>query len=448
MAKAAAPRHFQLFKPETLRGTAGFIRTGQMRSGQWWLLDARDRPFLSRGVNAVNRTDRPSGRAGPYTAAVDRLNAAGGPATFVNSVLSRLRAWHVNTFAAWTAFEFHNCDLYYTEMLEFRKLVPETTIKLGGAMLPDVFDPKWAEACAAWAMEICGPNRARENLIGYFTDHELGWAQPNAEGLFAQMKPGPAAKPRVERPSLLQICLSLEPSFPAYHAAWEFALASAGNLPLLAQAWDVALPNKEALRQLTLADTPLLSDGYLRDNERFSREFARRYFSTCAAAIRRSDPHHLVLGCRFGGPPGSAVIAECVYPHVDVLSANDYHDTLASRLDAYWRANAMPILVGDFSWSGDYFTRRAPTGEPRGRTSVERMLAKGRHALEEAVVHPAVVGYAWHRWVDLPDDHPPFGQGLVHVDDREAREHTELFSDINARAEALRRAAAPPVPAA
>jgi hypothetical protein len=447
MPKAVVPRILSDFKAETLRGTAGFVRAGQTRAGQWWLLDARDRPFLSRGVNAVNRTGRPNGRAGPYTAAVDRLNGAGGPETFVNSVLSRLRAWHVNTFAAWTAFEFFNRDLYYTEMLEFRKLVPETTIKLGGAMLPDVFDPKWIEACSAWAAEICGPNRARDKLIGYFTDHELGWAQPNADGLFAQMKPGPAAKPRVERPSLLQICLSLEPSFPAYHAAWEFALASGGSLSQLAQAWDVALPNKEALRQLTLADTPLLSAGYLRDNERFSREFARRYFSTCAAAIRRSDPHHLVLGCRFGGPPGSAVVAECTYPQVDVLSANDYHDTLAQRLDVYWRANAMPILVGDFSWAGDYFTRRASPGEPRGRTSVERMLAKGRLALEEAVVHPALVGYAWHRWVDLADDHPPFGQGLVHIDDREAREHTELLADINARAESLRRAAAPPASA-
>jgi hypothetical protein len=215
-------------------------------------------------------------------------------------------------------------------------------------------------------------------------------------------------------------------------------------LAQLAAAWEIALPNKEALRQLTRADTPLLSAGYLRDNERFTREFARRYFSTTAAAIRRSDPHHLVLGCRFGGPPGPAVLAECIYPQVDVLSANDYHDTLDQRMDIYWRANAMPILIGGFAWMGDYFTQRAQPGEPRGRTSVERMLARGRLALERAVGHPAVVGYAWHRWADLPDDGPPFGQGLVHIDDREAREHTELLSDINSRAEALRRAAAAP----
>ncbi len=451
MAKAAAPRHLPDFRPETIRGTAGFVRVGQTSVGQWWLLDAHDRPFLSRGVNGVNRAGRADGRAPPtgvYAAALERRHGAEDPAAFVQAVLSRLREWRINTLAAWTAPEFFDRGLHYAEVLEFRKLVPETTIKLGGAMLPDVFDPKWAEACAVRAAEICLPRRERAEFIGYFTDHELGWAQPRADGLFAQMKSEPATAPRLERPSLLQICLSLEPSFPAYHAAWEFALAAAGGeLAALAKTWEVVLPNKEALRQLTQADTALLSEGYLRDNERFSREFARRYFSTCAAAIRRSDPNHLVLGCRFGGPPGSAVVAECVYPHVDVLSANDYHDTLALRLDAYWQANAMPILVGDFSWAGNYFTQRPRSGELRGRTSVERMLARGRAALEEAVVHPAVVGYAWHRWVDSPDDAPPFGQGLVHVDDREAREHTELLFDLNTRAESLRRAAVVPASA-
>ena len=32
------------------------------------------------------------------------------------------------------------------------------------------------------------------------------------------------------RPSLLQLCLSLEPNFSAYHAAWEFALALHGGI--------------------------------------------------------------------------------------------------------------------------------------------------------------------------------------------------------------------------
>jgi hypothetical protein len=57
-----------------------------------------------------------------------------------------------------------------------------------------------------------------------------------------------------------------------------------------------------------------------------------------------------------------------------------------------------------------------------------------------------VVGYAWPRWADTPEDQPPFGGGLVHVDDREAREHTELLADLNARAVVLHLDASPRPP--
>jgi hypothetical protein len=454
MAKAAstAPRHLSDFKPETVRGHVGFVRVGQTTAGQWWLIGPDDRPFFSSGVTTVNRTGRSDGRAtqpGPYTIAVDADSGDdGGAARFVAKTLARLHRWNMNTLGAWSDPALFDRGLFYTETLEFRRLVPETAIKFGGASLPDVFNPKWVEACDARAAEICGPRRESTELIGYFSDHELGWAQPHAEPIAVQVNVAPELAPRIERPSLLQICLSLDPSFPAYHAAWEFTLAAyVGELPLLAKAWEVELANKETLRQLTLAETPLLGKCYLRDNVRFTREFARRYFAACAAAIRRHDPHHLVLGCRFGGPPGSSVLAECVAPAVDVLSANDYHETPGRRMNEYWRATSMPILIGGFCWNSDYFTQCPPDSNWRSPTSVERMLARGRSALEGAIVHPAVVGWAWQRWMDFPDDEPPFGHGLVHLNDREAREHTELLAQINAHAESLRRAAARHSPA-
>ncbi|MES1167446.1 MAG: hypothetical protein ABUL68_05525, partial [Pseudomonadota bacterium] len=219
-----------------------------------------------------------------------------------------------------------------------------------------------------------------------------------------------------------------------------------GGLEALAQAWEIALPNKEALRQLTRADTPVLSEGYRQDHARFTREFARRYFAVCAAAIRKYDTHHLILGCRFAGLPDAAVLAECVHPQVDVLSVDAGSGLPEAPTDEFGRAGAMPVLLGEFSWTGESLTRRAATGEWRGLTSVERMLARGRAGLQRAMAHPAVVGYAWPRWADTADDQPPFGGGLVHVDDREAREHTELLADLNARAAALRLAAVPRFP--
>jgi hypothetical protein len=429
------------FKPETIRGTAGYFRVGQTRAGTWWFVDPADAVFFSRGVNAINRTGSTRGslaKPGPYAAAVDALHGAEEPQVFVETVLVRLNAWRCNTLGAWTAPEFFDRGTAYLELLEFRQAASETTIKLAGANVPDVFDPRWVEACDQRAAERCAPRALSRDLIGYFTDHEPAWAQPGSGA-------GDGSG-RAERPSLLQICLSLEPSFPAYHAAWEFTLAAhGGELATLARAWGAVLPNKEALRQLTLADTALLSPGYLRDQERFTREFARRYFSVTAAAIRRHDPHHLILGCRFVGAPAAAILAECVSPNVDVLSIDPDYEAPVERVDAAYRAQGMPVLVGEFGWTGEAFTKRPREDEPRGQTTVERMLVRGRTSLERIIAHPAVVGYAWPRWVDRADQQPPFGEGLVHVDDYEAREHTELLTDINDRVAVLRLATNDPV---
>ena len=429
------------FPPETVRGAPGFFRVGQAR-GQWWLIDPHDRPFFSRGVTAVNRSGRIGGRwaaPGPYTTAVEAKYGP-DPAAFVRATVQRLRAWHFNTLGAWATPEFFDQGMAYTEIIDFSRTGPQ--IRAHGARLPDVYDPAWSAALDAWAKERCAPRRESRELIGYFTDHELGWAQPGAEGLYAQLKPE-EGQVRPERPSLLQICLSLEPSFAAYHAAWEFALAlHGGGLERLAATWGIELPNKETLRAWTNDEKPLLGEGYLRDCGLWSREFARRYFAAVAMAVRRHDPNHLVLGCRFGGPPGAAVLVECVFPAVDVLSAGSYRDTLADRIDLYHRATGMPVLVGEFAWVSEYFTRQRMDREPAGLTSVERMLRKGRAALERAFTHPALVGYAWNRWVDHPESESLFGSGLVHIDDRESVEHTELLTFLNGRAERLRRAAA------
>ena len=431
------------FKPETIAGAPGRFRVGQTAAGQWWFIDPDDRAFFSRGVNGVNRAGAADGRAGkpgPYAAAVVAAHGAADPREFVETVLVRLSAWRCNTLGAGVTPEFFDRGTAYTESLEFGKVLPEALIRLAGARVPDVFDPRWVEACDRRAAELAAPLALSRELLGYFTDHELGWAQPADAG--AAGEPGGR---RAERPSLLQICLSLEPSFPAYHAAWEFALAAhGGELAVLARAWEAPLPNKEALRQLTLADTALLGAGYRRDHERFTREFARRYFAVTGAALRRHDPAHLVLGCRFAEAPGAAILAECIPPHVDVVSVNHRQETPWTAVEACHRAHGRPVLLGAWGWTGEAFLGQPRADEPRGQTTVERMLARGRAAAERLVTHPALVGYAWPRWADRSGQQPPFAEGLVHIDDSEAREHTELLSDLNARAPALRLAAADP----
>lgn len=415
------------FKPESLRGRAGFFRVGQTFAGQWWLLDPHDRPVFMKAVAAVNRYGRagpPPEHRGAYALAVEQRHGHENIEGFSRVAQQRLRSWDVNTVGPWAEPLLAGAGFYSTAVADFRSAgVP--VIHLHGVHLPDVFDPGWLGACERRATEAVAPWVGRTDFIGYYTDDALGWGEV-----------------RADRPSLLQICLSLEPGFFAYHAAWEFVLAPhAGDLAALAREWRVELPNKEVIRQRTVAERPLVAAGYLRDNERFTREFAHRYFTATAGALRRHDADHLVLGCRFSQPTGDPVLVACVYPHVDVVSWHCHGPDFGSRANLYTVAQGMPLLLTAFGVSNERF-RTAPFKLHSGPTRLERMLRDGRRALSEACAHPAVVGYEWGRWADEADEAPPFGSGLVHVDDREAIEHTELIAQINARAERVRRRAA------
>ena len=387
------------------RGTPGFFRTAPDAAGRWWLVDAHDCAFFCKAVHGVQAT-------------------AGEGET---DSIARLRHWGFNAGGAGGDGAARADGLAFMATADFCRAGP--LIHAPGARLPDVFNSAWSRRAAEHALAVCAPLAAERGLIGWLTDDGLGWAQPDLV-VSPGSNPGAAG-----RPTLLQICLSLEPGFAAYHAAWEFVLAlHGGGLAAVARAWGAPLANKGVVRELTRAEQGLATRGYLRDAARWTREFARRYFSSTAAAIRAADPNHLVLGARCAGPVGESVRAECVNPAVD-LPLLDW-----SELPPFTAAVAGPLLVDNVCWAEERFFR-APAGPSRRLTTVERMLRRGRAALEHAARHPAVVGYVWRQWLDELGEQPPFARGLVHPNGAEAREHTELLAEFNARAETVRCAA-------
>lgn len=395
---AVPPARF--LRPGSVRGRAGFFHVGQDGAGRWWLASPAGAPFYLRGVHGVRAAHAPGAGALPPDS------------------LARLRDWGFNTIGIGRGDATGRDDGWpFIATVEF---APAGQIITGsGLRLPDVFDPEWTRLAAERALEICPPQKDCRELVGWVSDAHLAWGLPTAAG----------------RPSLLQVCLSLEPSFPAYHAAWEFALAlHAGRLDALAQAWEVPLANKEVVRELTRVERGLRTRGYLRDDVRWAREFARRYFATTAPAIRAADPNHLVLGCRFRTEVGAAVLGACIYPAVDVALPH------WAELPATGVAPVHPVLAGEVSWVGPDFLR--PQAGPRASrlTTIERMLRRARLALDRVARHPAVVGYAWARWEDEPGERAPFGGGLMHLDGTDAPEHTELLGAFNARAADLRPA--------
>jgi hypothetical protein len=266
------------FPPESIRGAPGYVRLGRTRGGVWWLLGPDDRPFLAcdafRGAAASWAGASLSAAAWPSGTVVVAGGAPGAGA----------RRW--------------------LGLVPFRSAAPGAAIHLQGVHLPDVFDPGWSQTCAARAAGVCRPGLGDARLVGWLTDPDLHWRQ-SAGGL--------------PRPALLQVCLSLEPKFAAYHAAWEFVLAAhGGDLEAVSAAWETPVPNRESLRQLTHGDQVLSGAGFLHDDAHFTREFARLYFASAVAAIRAADPAHLVIASIPSDSP--AAVGEIAASLADLLA--------------------------------------------------------------------------------------------------------------------------------
>jgi len=392
-------------RPGTRRGTAGFFNVARQADGRWTLLDPAEEPFFCKAVHGVTQAQLPGDAGWPRDSA------------------ARLRGWGFNALGAGDDGSVRPDGLPYLATVDFCRAGPP--IVAPGLRLPDVFAGDWPALAAAWAQTTCAPLTDTPELLGWVTDDTISWA----------------GRPGGGRPSLLQICLSLEPTFAAYHAAWEFVLAlHRGSLDAVARAWGVVLNNKETVRTMTRAEHGIATRGYARDDARWSREFAQRYFATTSAAIRAVDPHHLLFGCRFeagGGAasaaaPGPQVVAACTYPAVDVTLRN------WNELPTNDAAGAQPVLADDVCWVDETGARAVAKRRQPRLTTLERMLRRGRTGLERMARHPAVVGYVWSRWQDEPGEQPPFARGLVHVNGNEAREHTELLASFNARAETVR----------
>lgn len=386
------------FKPEAWRGSRDRFRIGLTREGVWWWVTPTDEPGFICGVEGVRPVPgQPAGQA----------------------LLGQLAGWGFNLLGPASAPPFTGHGLAHLISLELRG-AESTRIRVGGAHLPDVFDAGWAAMCASRVAAV----NAGSGLAGYLSDRELGWAQPSAA----------VAAP--SRPTLLQLCLGLDPRHAAYHAAWEFVLAPrGGELAALNGAWGVALRNKEALRQMTLAEEPLTTPGYLVDHARFTREFAQRYFRTAAAAVRQADPGRLF----FGAPVSVALpeeIREAAAAQVDVFVTDAAPAT----------ASGGPVLVSGFNWTA--FADEPASADDAGLSRLELMHRRGRAALQALAAHPRVIGYEWgaHVHGDRATE-APFASGLLYEDGSVAHEHVQPLAAINRQVVRWHAGAAGPVSA-
>ena len=371
------------------RGDPTRHQVGQTAAGQWWWFDPAEGPRVIAGVQGVNRS----------------LGA--------EPIWPQLEDWGFNLLGPDTAEALRNRGGAYLHPLELRRTVGQP-IYQHGVQLPDVFDPRWEETAEQHVNAVV----PTASLAAYLSDSELAWGEAAVPGV------------ALTRPTLLQVCLSLDPAFAAYHAAWEFVFAQrGGEFTRLTADWEVALPNKETLRQMTRDEKPLDSVGYRADLGRFTQQFAVRYFGGVRRILKAIDPGRLWL---------SAPLHPSTPEEVRVITAQHCDVILVSQIGL--GKGLSPELWVEVDWAQG--SGAEPPSEPVGVSALERMMRRGREQLVAAIRAPQVVGYLWGHYGDgdMAVD-GPFTSGLFDEVGRVNHAHVQVLSSINYRAAALRATA-------
>lgn len=379
----------------------GFFRT-QRRGQAWWFVDPQGRPMLAVGTDHVNYNAHFSEKMGyaPYHRKVEAK--FGSEEAWSKDATRRLRAWNFNTLGAGGSAKARYRGLAHTEFLSFgadfsstAALVPKTT----WTGWPDVFDPRWARFCDLRAAERCGPERRDPWLLGYFLDNELEWWGKHGQkwGLAeeAWRLPATAAGKRALVASLVRFYSGDAAAFNA-----DFGTKFA-RFEGLADSQEPAQPLTERGRRALMG---------------FVRQAAQRYFQATTAAVRRHDPNHVILGCRFAhDAPDAAwqwagrtcdVVSVNMYPRIDFERAHvvGLKEHLGSRFALCHR----PLMLTEWSFPAldahDTQGRPLPSRHGAGmRVDTQAQRAQCYEIMQRALFAlPYVVGSDYFMWADEP----------------------------------------------
>jgi agarase len=426
----------------------GFFRVEQ-QGGVCWLVDPDGGRFLSKGVNNIrfdpdniHNTERV-----PYREACTRKY--GDRFAWRTAAADRLRAWHFNTVGCWSDEHVAGAGSQPLAYARTADLGASFRLHRPDEAFPDVFDPGFAAHVADRARSQCAPHRNATALLGTFIDNELHWSTDWRGGdelltLFMNLPPR-----RPGRIAALEMLQAHYRDIGNFNAAWRLNAASweqLGHMPQVRPPF-VRLPPggaNEAREAAANRQDPLRAV-FASDCDAFASVVADRYFELCVFAIKAVDPHHLVIGSRFGAPALPGVIAAAAR-HLDVISFNCYAFDPTETI-AIFAAADKPCLITEFSFRGDDAgLPNSRGGGPRVAGQTERAAAFEAY-VSAALRQPSIVGYHWFEHADQPAagrfDGEDSNYGVVTIEDEVYSELTATMTRVNARAEALHAAGTP-----
>jgi len=392
------------------------------------LIDPLGRGFIVRGVEHFEYNGFKTNE-GTYPHAEACKNRHGSPEKWADFAAKRLRDWGFNYLGSGSSPETHYRGLPHTYLIgmggktAWDRKWDEMTIRSEKCKksFPDVFHPDFPSWCEKVASVSCAPHRNDPWLVGYFIDNELPWWGTKGLGPYC---------------GLYDAALSCRSNHTARIAAERLA-----------------------------SEHPEWSEECLA--EEFQREVAERYFSITTDAIRRHDPNHLILGCRFLNCKN---VADCVLQvagkYCDVVTANVYpwadlnrgyvrmgrsleNVSVEEELCRVHRLCKRPMLVTEWSFLGLDSGLPCTTGAgQRFETQSERACAAELFARTQLGL-PFLLGYNFFMYLDQPASTgdaagEDCNYGLVTIEDKPYPELVEMFTRLNREISSTGRYKEPP----
>jgi hypothetical protein len=403
---AAAAKTFPAFESSLLmqnkpRRATGFFRT-EADGDTWWLVDPNGKRTLSIGTDHVRYDGHWCEALGYAPYGRNAARKYGSADAWAREATRRLREWNFNVLGAGSSPQTRYRGLAHTEFLSFgadfsgvAALVAKTT----WTGWPDVFDPRFERFCELHARERCEASRDDPWLLGYFLDNELEWwgksHRPWGMAEDACKLPATAAGKKALVASLRAFFKNDAAAFNA-----EFG-AKLGSFDELTALTDLPQPKTDRAKDALAG---------------FIAEAAARYFQITTAAVRRHDPNHLVLGCRFAhDAPDSAwrqagatcdVVTVNVYPRIDLW--RDRTVGLEEHLRTHFTLCRKPIILTEWGFPAldakDTEGRPLPSRHGAGmRVDTQEQKARCYAIMQrELFATPFVVGSHWFMWADEP----------------------------------------------
>ncbi len=372
----------------------GFFHVKQV-DGIWWCFDPLGRGFYAVGTDHCRYGGHWCEKLGYAPYGRNTKQKYGTAEKWAESATGRLKDWGFNLLGAGGDRAARYRGLAHTEFISFGSGfagIDDICPKVHWTGFPNVFSPKWPLYCDKRARKICSQVKGDPWLFGYFLDNELEWyGKSHREwGLFDEALKKPA-------------------DHTGKQAALAFLRERYPRPQDLAKAWGTKLRSYEELARQEALDGEN-AEQVRQDKTDFTRLVAEKYFSACAAAIRKYDPNHMIIGCRFAGN-APAGIWDIAGKYCDIVTFNYYGRVdldkgeapgLPERFTEYYKQAQRPLMITE--WSFPALDSGLPCRHGAGqRFDTQQQRTQAFEIFQQMLFAlPFMVGSDFFMWVDEP----------------------------------------------